>query len=353
MSVGWHWLPLAGARLSARPLPGLVSAPYLACAAAKDTGRVLAELPAPADWSVRSRNTAEAVDTSRRYIHLRACPPRLPCNARALGSSSDGPLHESPVRPRRHESSLNMLFAFTAHMNAASVSTSFTSCSRKCRAAIVASTPPTSDTSLCSGAGPGTRSSSTSRELRRRFAPPSRRPRFPAVGVGPPGPGLAVDVRRRACPCAGRWLRARSSDEGGPGSSAVNGDGSSSGMRSKQARYRCSASAGSVAKSTCRPDGFVSATCQTLHEDADAREPQGMDGHQTAAVYWADAMDMYIVPPERAPDSVLLVSRSRRSTGSFRPRYTSGRGADRAKERPPANNAFSPDPRDRALESVS
>lgn len=48
------------------------------------------------------------------------------------------------------------------------------------------------------------------------------------------------------------WLFGLRSDEGGPGSSALNGDGSRSGIRSKHARYRCNASVGSVAKSTCR-----------------------------------------------------------------------------------------------------
>ena len=194
-----------------------------------------------------------------------SCPPAL------IGRSSVGiPSYTSSrnilfcphSRPRSrhaHTESLNIPFAFTAHMNAASVSTSLTSYSRKCRSAIPANTPFTSARSPYTGGGAGIRSSSTSRELRRRLAPGSLRGRL-AVVPGPPGPGLAVDVRRRACPCGGRWLLGLSSDEGGPGSSALSGDGSKSGIRSKQARYRCNASTGSVVKSTCDRQ-FVSARC--------------------------------------------------------------------------------------------
>lgn len=54
------------------------------------------------------------------------------------------------------------------------------------------------------------------------------------------------------------------SDEGGPGSSAVNGEGTTSGIRLKHARYRCSASVGSVEKSTCTTRRFVSASCHRI-----------------------------------------------------------------------------------------
>lgn len=47
------------------------------------------------------------------------------------------------------------------------------------------------------------------------------------------------------------WLFGLSSEDGCPGSSALSGDGSSSGIKSKQARYRCNASDGSVVKSIC------------------------------------------------------------------------------------------------------
>lgn len=182
------------------------------------------------------------VGTSSSYLHLPVRPPW------------PAPRSQNPPI------SLNRLLAFTVHMNAATVSTSLTSSSRKCRSATAASMPSTSPRSLYTGGGPGIRSSSTSRELRRRPAPGSRRGRLAAVAFTP-GPGLAVDVRRRACPCGSSCVLGFSRDEGGPGSSALSGDGSSAGIKSKHARYRCRASDGSVAKSTCTFGRVVSAMC--------------------------------------------------------------------------------------------
>lgn len=149
--------------------------------------------------------------------------------------------HASQPAQRTQQGETNIPLAFTAHMNDASVSTSLTECSLKCRCATCASMPCTSCTSARTGTMGSAPLSSTSRALRRR-AGTSRRGRFAGV-TGTAGPGDAVS----AC----RLLRGRRSAVGGGGSSAASGDGSTSGTRSYCTRYSKIASDGSVEKSIC------------------------------------------------------------------------------------------------------
>lgn len=108
---------------------------------------------------------------------------------------------------------------FTAHMNEANVSTSFTANSPQCRATIVASTLWISPTSANTGGcpTPARNSSSSNRELRRRLASfESRARRGRLAGVVLVAKGLAArDVIRTGSSRA----------DGGGGSSAHSGDG--------------------------------------------------------------------------------------------------------------------------------
>lgn len=97
-------------------------------------------------------------------------------------------------------------------------------------------------------------SSSSNRELRRLFALAlvSRRGRLAGVTGSGTGAGDADDERLSPRNC--------SNDDGGGGSCAVRGDGSTSGITSNCCRYRYRASVGNVVKSIWKAD-VVSQDC--------------------------------------------------------------------------------------------